>query len=108
MRNINEGIANDVVRLALDGELFTTDGEQVKFELIEALVFRGSRVLRNKVTKQVFNKLQTSHYKGYQTSLAYIYNRYEYDMDEIISSLIDLVGSGEEIEDNGYFFNYAD
>ena len=26
--------------------------------------------------------------------------------NEIISSLIDLVGSGEEIEDNGYFFNY--
>ena len=33
MRNVNEGIANDVVRLALDGELFTTDGEQVKKQL---------------------------------------------------------------------------
>lgn len=107
MRNVSEGIANDVVRLALEGELFTTDGEQVTFEFLEALVFRGSRVLRKKVSKQVFGKLQTSHYKGYSTSLAYIYNRYSYDMDEVIDNFIELVGSGVEIEDNGYFFNYT-
>lgn len=81
MKNsINRGIVHDVVKLTLKGKLFTTDGKLITLKSLSNLVLIEDD---DEPTKLDFNKLQTSHYFGYDTTLSYVFNRYEYDIETV-------------------------
>lgn len=94
-------IANDIMRLAYEGELFTTDGEQITLEFIQKL-FEHSRVF-NSITKDVMGRLQTNRIEGYTTTLHYAYRNKVYDFEEVKGCIIDELGSYGKILPDGTF-----
>lgn len=108
--SLEEGIANDIIRLSEVGELFTTDGQQITFEFLKKLAYH-SRVLDN-IEKDVINKLQTSYYKGYTTSLAYIIGYREYDFELVKQWFSEILGSDieeeVEFEEEKWYFHFME
>ena len=94
-------IANDIMRLAYEGELFTTDGEQITLEFINKL-FEHSRVFES-ITKDVMNRLQTNRIEGYAVQLGYYYRKTNYNFEEVKGCIIDTLGSYGKILPDGTF-----
>ena len=92
-------IANDIMRLAYEGELFTTDGKQITLEFIQRLV-KHYRIC-DSITKDVMGKLQTNRIEGYATTLLYAYRNSIYDFEWVKTYIIDTFGSRGEILPDG-------
>lgn len=75
----NEQVANDILRLAYEGELFTTDGKLITLEYIEKV--NGHERVWESIDKDMMNKLQTNKIEGYTIPLALHYKTY--DVEEV-------------------------
>ena len=71
----NEQVANDILRLAYEGELFTTDGKLITLEYIEKV--NGHERVWESIGKDMMNKLQTNKIEGYTIPLALHYKTYD-------------------------------
>ena len=102
---ISRGIAYDVVKLVLKNKLFTTEGELVTMDELLDLV-----VMDDEPTKLDFSKFQTSHYFGYDTTLSYVYDRYEHDIESISfrinCEICNLLHNNGKHTDYGWFINF--
>ena len=100
IENVTEfEIANDIMRLAYEGELFTTDGKQITLEFIQKII-EHERVC-NSITKDVMSRLQTNRIEGYATTLQYAYKNSVYDFEWVKTYIIDTLGTYGEILPDG-------
>ncbi len=98
IENVTEfEIANDIMRLAYEGELFTTDGKQITLEFIQKII-EHERVC-NSISKDVMGKLQTNRIEGYATTLLYAYRNSIYDFEWVKTYIIDTLGTDGNIRE---------
>ena len=84
----NEQVANDILRLAYEGELFTTDGKLITLEYIEKV--NGHERVWESIDKDMMNKLQTNKIEGYTIPLALHYKTY--DVEEVKGYISEALG----------------
>ena len=84
----NEQVANDILRLAYEGELFTTDGKLITLEYIEKV--NGHERVWESIGKDMMNKLQTNKIEGYTIPLALHYKTY--DVEEVKGYISEALG----------------
>lgn len=91
--SLNELIGNDIVRLAYEGELFTTEGKQVTLEYLERATNRER--FWDSLSKDVLNNLQTNKVFGYTVPLGLIYGdslNNDEDVEEVKDYISETLG----------------
>lgn len=87
---LNEQVGNDIMRLAYEGELFTTEGKQVTLEYLERATNRER--FWDSLSRDVLNNLQTNKIKGYTIQLGLHYREYNLDIEEVKEYISETLG----------------
>ena len=99
----NEQVANDILRLAHEGELYTTDGKLITLDYIDRVI--NHELIWDSIGKDMMNKLQTNKIEGYTIPLALHYNNLQYDVEEVKSYMGEALGYRDyDIELYSYSF----